>query len=124
MTGHGPVLPTVTGFAAKQVIAALRKRGIATAPLLHRAGLWEHEFEAGGGGPDDHRVSAEAQAKLLDYAADALGDSAFGLHLAEQSDPRDAGIFFYVASGAENFGEAWRSLRATFASSMRPCGSN
>jgi len=34
-------------------------------------------------------VSADAQAKLLDYAADALADSAFGLHLAEQYDPRD-----------------------------------
>jgi AraC-like DNA-binding protein len=102
----GLVLPTVTGFAAKQVVAALRKRGVVTAPLLHRAGLSGNDFEAGGGSTVDHRVSAEAQAKLLDYAADALADSAFGLHLAEQSDPRDAGIFFYVASGAENFGEA------------------
>jgi hypothetical protein len=102
MTGHatGPVLPTVTGFAAKQVIAALRKRGVTATPLLHRTGLSEHDFAAGGGSAEDHRVSAQAQAKLLDYAADALADSAFGLRLAEQSDPRDAGIFFYVASGA------------------------
>jgi hypothetical protein len=26
-----------------------------------------------------------------------MDDSAFGLHLAEQADPRDAGILFYVA---------------------------
>jgi AraC-like DNA-binding protein len=97
-------LPTVMGFAVKQAIVALRKRGVATASLLHRAGLSESEF--GSGGFVDHRVPAEAQAKLLDYAAELMGDSAFGLHLAEQSDPRDAGIFFYVASGAENFGEA------------------
>jgi hypothetical protein len=100
------MLPTVTGFAAKQVVAALRKRGVVTAPLLHRAGLSEHDFEAGRGSPTNHRVSAEAQAKLLDYAAEAMGDSAFGLHLAEQTDPRDAGILFYVASGAKNVGEA------------------
>jgi AraC-like DNA-binding protein len=99
-------LPTVTGFAVKQTIAALQKRGVATASLLHRAGLSEHEFAAGSGNPLNHRVAAEAQAKLLDYAAEVVGDSAFGLHLAEQSDPRDAGIFFDIASGAENFGEA------------------
>ena len=34
-------LPTVTGFAARQAIAALRKHNIATAPLLRRAGLSE-----------------------------------------------------------------------------------
>ena len=51
-------------------------------------------------------MSAEAQAKFLDYAAEALDDSAFGLHLAEMTDPRDAGILFYVASGAKDFGEA------------------
>jgi hypothetical protein len=106
MTGSGAELQTVTGFAAKQAIAALRKRGVATASLLGRAGLSEHDFATGGGSSAGHRVSAEAQAKLLDHAAELMGDSAFELHLAEQSDPRDAGIFFYVASGVENFGEA------------------
>jgi hypothetical protein len=66
-------------------------------PLPYRAELLEHDFEAGGGSPVDHRVSAEARAKLLDYAADALAYSAFGLHLAEQSDPRDAEFFFGAA---------------------------
>jgi AraC-like DNA-binding protein len=51
-------------------------------------------------------MSAHGQARFLDYAAEALHDSVFGLHLAQQTDPRDAGIFFYVASGAENLGEA------------------
>jgi AraC-like DNA-binding protein len=107
MTGSGTesALPTVTGFAAKQAIAALRKRGVASAPLLRRAGLSERDLAAEGGSPIG-RVSAQAQAKFLDHAAEAMDDSAFGLHLAEQSDPREAGIFFYVASGAENFGEA------------------
>jgi hypothetical protein len=103
--GIEPPLPTVMGFA-KQAIVALRKRGVATASLLQRAGLSEQEFAASDGSPVGHRVSAEAQAKLLDYAAEVVGDSAFGLQLAEQSDTRDAGIFFYVASGAENFGDA------------------
>ena len=97
------VLPTVTGFAAKQAIAALRKRGIAADPILHRAGLSKPAL-AGDFGADP--ISALAQAKVLDFAAEAMEDSAFGLHLALQTDPRDAGIFFYVASGAINLGEA------------------
>jgi AraC-like DNA-binding protein len=52
------------------------------------------------------RVSAAAQSKLLEIAAEALDDGALGLHLAEQADPRDAGILFYVASGAKDVNEA------------------
>jgi AraC-like DNA-binding protein len=99
-------LPTVTGFAAKQAIAALRTHNINVDPLLHRAGLSEQELAAAGHNPLHRRVSAVGQARFLDYAAEALDDSAFGLHLAEKTDPRDAGILFYVASGAKDFGEA------------------
>jgi hypothetical protein len=97
-------LPTVTGFAAKQAIAALQTHKINTAPLLHRAGLSEQGLEAARRSPQQHRVSAIAQARFLDYAAEALDDSAFGLHLAQQANPRDAGILFYVVSGATNVG--------------------
>jgi AraC-like DNA-binding protein len=99
-------LPTVTGFAAKQAIAALRTHNINTAPLLHRAGLLEKDLAAPRHGPLHNRISAVGQARFLDYAAEALDDNAFGLHLAEQTDPHDAGILFYVASAAKNFGEA------------------
>jgi AraC-like DNA-binding protein len=104
--GTGQALPTATGFAVKQAIAALRKRNIATAPLLHRAGLSERDFVVGDDQPAGHRAFAGGQARFLDYAAEAMDDSAFGLHLAEQSDPRDAGILFYVASGAKDVNEA------------------
>jgi AraC-like DNA-binding protein len=108
MTGDGTaqVPPTVTGFAAKQAIAVLRKHNIPTAVLLHRAGLSEQEFAAGDVSSLNHRVAAVGQAKFLDYAAEAMDDSAFGLHLAEQADLRDAGILFYAASGAKNLGDA------------------
>jgi hypothetical protein len=51
-------LPTVTGFAARQAIAALRRHNIAAAPLLRRAGLSEHDFAAGASDPLSPRVSA------------------------------------------------------------------
>jgi AraC-like DNA-binding protein len=94
------VLPSATGFAARQAIAALRKQDIPIASLLRRAGLSEHDFD-----DRQHRISAAAQGKLLEYAADALGDAALGLHLAQQSNPREAGLLFYVASAAKTIGE-------------------
>jgi AraC-like DNA-binding protein len=104
----GRVLPTATGFAAREAIAALRNHHIATAPLLRRAGLSEHDLAPAenDSNPAGHRISAVAQVKFLDYAAEAINDSAFGLHLVEQTDPRDAGIYFYVASAAKDIGEA------------------
>jgi AraC-like DNA-binding protein len=94
------VLPTATGFAARQAIAALGKHNIELAPLLRRVGLSERDF-------DNHqlRISAIAQVRLLEYAAEALGDSAFGLHLAQQANLRQAGLLFYVTCAARTIGE-------------------
>jgi hypothetical protein len=112
----GRALPTVTGFAVVQAVAMLRKHNIAVAPLLRAAGLSEPDFgrAAGDQSMTSHRVSAQAQAKFLGYAAEAMDDSAFGLHLAEQADPRDVGILFYVASGAQTIIEALTLLARYF----------
>jgi len=101
-------LPTATGFAAREVLAALRRHNIATAPLLLRAGLSEHVLERGTEESNrlPQRVSAIGQCKFLEYAAEAMDDSAFGLHLARQIDPRDVGLYFYAGSAARDLGEA------------------
>ena len=95
------LLASATGFAARQAIAVLRKRNVTVSPLLSRAGISESDI-------DNHqaRISALAQGKLLEYAAEAVGDSEFGLHLAEQANPREAGLLFYVASAAEHVEDA------------------
>ena len=107
-------LPTVTGFAARQAVAMLRvqdcNRAATACSRSIRAGL----RSSGDGSPTSHRVSAQAQAKFLDCAAEAMDDSAFGLHLAEQTDPRDAGILFYVASVTPTIGEALTLLARYF----------
>jgi len=95
------LLPSATGFAARQAIAVLRKRNVPVAPLLTRAGIPEGDIDNPHG-----RISALAQGKLLEYTAEALGDNEFGLHLAEQANPREAGLLFYVASAAEHVGDA------------------
>jgi AraC-like DNA-binding protein len=86
----------------------LRKHHVAIAPLLRRAGLSEHDLAQAeyDGSLTSHRVSAVAQVKFLDYAAEAMNDSTFGLHVVEQADPHDAGIYFYVASAAKDIDEA------------------
>jgi hypothetical protein len=89
-----------TGFAARLAIVVLRKRNIAVAPLLRCVGLSECDLDGG-----QLRISANAQGKLLEYAAEALGDSAFGLHLAQQANLRQAGLLFHVTSAAKTIGE-------------------
>ena len=96
------------GFAAKNAIDALRRRNVAIAPVLRAAGISERDLAESG--PLHHRISAAGQSRLLDSAAEAIEDASFGLHLAQQADPRDAGIFIYVASAAENLGEAMALL--------------
>ena len=94
-------LPTITGIGARLTIAVLKKHNVPTAPLLRRAGLSEHDFDG-----RQHRVSAASQSKFLEYAAEAIDDSAFGLHLAEDANPREEGLLFYVTSAAPNLREA------------------
>src|SRR3984957_20013505 len=94
-------LPTVTGIAARLAIIALKTRNVPTAPLLQRAVLSAEDLDA-----RQQRISAASQAKFLEYAAEALSDSAFGLHLATQANPREAGLLYYVTSAATNVGEA------------------
>jgi hypothetical protein len=95
------VLPSATGFAARQAIAILRRRDVPIASLLNRAGVSESDID------DPHRrIGAMAQGKLLEYAAETLKDSEFGLHLAQKANPREAGLLFYVASAADDIGDA------------------
>ena len=102
------VLLTATGFAAREAPATMRKHKIVAAPLLLRAGLSEYGLsraaDKGSGLP--LRVSAIGQCKFLEYAAEAMDDSVFGLHLAGQIDPRDAGMYFCAGSAARDLREA------------------
>ena len=98
-------MPTVLAFASKLAVAALERRDVQTAPLLKRAAISMRDIESPHG-----RVTIAAQAKFLEYAAEALGDSAFGLHLAEEANPREAGLLFYAISSSKYFAEGLRLL--------------
>ena len=103
MTGEtgGPILPSATGFAARQAVGVLRKRNLPISSLLNRAGVSEDDIDN-----RQRRISALAQGKLLEYAGEALRDHAFGLHLAQGANPREVGLLFYVASAADDVGDA------------------
>jgi AraC-like DNA-binding protein len=99
--GTRSLLPTATGLAARRAVAALRKDNIDPTPLLRQVGLFEQDLKE-----RQDRVSAAAQARLLELAADALHDRGLGFHLATETNPRGAGLLFYVASAAKDLGEA------------------
>jgi AraC-like DNA-binding protein len=99
--GRARLLPTTTGFPARRAVAALRKHNIDPAPILQRAGLSERELN-----DQQNRISAAAQARLLEFAAEALHDPALGFHLAAEVDPKELGLLFYIASAAKDLGEA------------------
>ena len=80
-------LPTVTGMAARLAITALKTRNVAIAPLLQRAGFSADDLDV-----RHQRIAAASQGKFLEYAAEALDDSALGLHLAKEANPREAGV--------------------------------
>ena len=97
-----PLGPMAIGFAINPALALLKRAGIEARPLLIRAGLSEEhtvDFSL-------RRVPAAAQARFLEYAAEALGDGALGLHLAAAGDPRTIGLVFYLGAAAKNLGEA------------------
>jgi AraC-like DNA-binding protein len=100
--GAAPPEPMAIGFAINPALALLKRAGIEARPLLIRAGLSEEhtvDFSL-------RRVPAAAQARFLEYAAEALEDGALGLHLAAAGDPRTIGLVFYLGAAAKNLGEA------------------
>jgi AraC-like DNA-binding protein len=99
--GGTPRLPTATGFAARRAVVALRNHNIDPAPMLELHGLSEPDVNT-----DQIRVSAAAQARFLESAAEALHDPALGLHLAQGVNPREMGVLFYVTSAGKDLGEA------------------
>ena len=88
-------LPTVAGFAARQALVALERAGAPVEAVASEAGLKRSDLE------DAHiRLSALAQARFVELAAEALDDDVFGLHLAEGANPRQLGLLYYASASA------------------------
>jgi AraC-like DNA-binding protein len=96
---------TTDGVATRLAIRELKKAKIDPGPLLAQAGISLPKF-----GEEPKRVGAESQIRFLEIAAEALGDSALGLHLAQHFDLRECGMLYYVLAASPNIGEAIRNL--------------
>src|SRR6516162_11731041 len=101
----GDVFLTADGVATRLAMRELKSAKIDPRPLLARAGISLLKL-----GEEPKRVGAESQIRFLEIAADALGDLALGLHLAQHFDLRECGMLYYVLAASQNLGEAIRNL--------------
>jgi len=99
------VFLTADGVATRLAIRELKKAKIDPGPLLAKAGI-----SLLPRGEEPKQVGAESQIRFLEIAAEALGDSALGLHLAQHFDLRECGMLYYVLAASPNIGEAIRNL--------------
>src|SRR6202012_5533220 len=98
---RGGTVKMCGGVISRLVYARAKHKGIDVAPLLKQAGLTEdviHDRSAS--------VGVANQIKFVDLVAEALGDDLLGFHLAEDFDPREIGLLYYVAASADTMGDA------------------
>ena len=94
-------VPAAMGNGARRAVAALVAHDIDPQPLLSRVGLVDAVWA-----DRDALIPAEAEARLIELAAEALCDPLFGLRLAEAADPKETGLVYYLLSAASNVREA------------------
>ena len=80
-------LPSATGGIARLVTARLREARISPKPLLAQVGLTLAQIDN-----SETRVSVQSQIRLLELAAEALGDDLLGFHLARDCELRQFGL--------------------------------
>ena len=102
-------LPTAMGFAAKHTIDALRRRNVATAPVLRDAAILGARPRGERSGPSSHIGGGTKPAARLRRGSDR--GRRFRSSPGRAGRSRNAGIFFYVASAAESLGEALALMR-------------
>lgn len=94
-------IPSATGGIARLACAAVSKTDKPLAPLLATAGLAVADIEDAA-----RRLEVRAQIKVLELAADAIGDDLLGFHLARDFDLGEIGLPYYVMASSENLADA------------------
>ena len=97
-------IPSATGGIARLACAAVSKAEKPLAPLLASAGLAVADIEDVG-----RRLEARAQIKVLELAAEAIGDDLLGFHLARDFDLGEIGLPYYVMASSEDLADALRN---------------
>jgi AraC-like DNA-binding protein len=97
-------IPSATGVITRLACTKLREHGKDVASVLVRAGLVPEAVE-----DPAVRLEARAQVKVLELAAQELGDDLFGFHLAHDFDAREIGLVYYVMASSEQLADALRN---------------
>ena len=108
MSGTKPAnlrtIPSAVGGITRLACAKLRAQGKDTKSLLIRSGLAPAVVEDPAA-----RLDARAQVRLLELAAQELGDDLFGFHLAQDFNVREIGLVYYVMASSERLEDALKN---------------
>ena len=102
---EGKRVPGTVGIMARLAYGQLRAAGIATEPLLERAGLTPEEM-----GDPRRRLQVSQEARFMDLAEKALGDNMLGIHLAQVVELREIGPLYHLFTSSENLVEAFERI--------------
>jgi AraC-like DNA-binding protein len=97
-------IPSATGGIARLACAAVSKTNTPLPPLLAKAGLGVADIEDAA-----RRLEVRVQIKVLELAAEAIGDDLLGFHLARDFDLGQIGLPYYVMASSENLADALRN---------------
>ena len=89
-------LPRAIGVMTRVAFEHAKALGIATAPLLERAGLSRRQID-----DPKVRVRVRDQVEFLNVVAAASNDELLGFHLAQHCELRAVGLYYYVLASSE-----------------------
>jgi AraC-like DNA-binding protein len=97
-------MPSATGGITRLACGRLREHGKDTDGIVTQAGLSAETVDDPAA-----RLDARAQIRILELAAEELGDELFGFHLARNFDLRELGLVYYVMASSERLADALRN---------------
>jgi AraC-like DNA-binding protein len=100
-----PVTQKIRTIGAKVVVEELRRQALDTERIANEAGLEMREINR-----EEGWIPYLKHAALVEIAAHETGDDYFGLHIAEQVDPRDLGALGYIGLSSQTLGDALLNL--------------
>ena len=97
-------IPTATGGIARLACARLREFGKDPGAILAQAGATaEQAYD------DSIRLEVSKEIRILNLAAEELGDELLGFHLGRNFDLREIGLVYYVIASSERLADAIRN---------------
>ena len=97
-------IPSTTGGIARLACTRLSEFGKDAGPIIAQVGAsLEQVYD------DSVRLEVSKEIRILDLAAEELGDELFGFHLGRNFDLREIGLLYYVIASSERLADAIRN---------------